>query len=132
MLGFRIRPQDLGVLGMKRAGDHNVLPAGVRHRHRGRLGQRGGAVIHRGVGDVEPGEQRDHALKLVDRLQRALTRLSLIRRVGRVEVGPRDHLVDDRRTEPSRGAGAEKAVRRSDALVEPSELAEILDQLDLG
>ena len=111
MLGLRVGLQHLSVLRVERAGHHHVLAIRVRHRHGGCLRQRRRAVVKRGVRDVEAGEQRDHALKLVGRLERALAGFGLVGRIGRVEVRPRNHLVDDRGAEPARGARAEEAVR---------------------
>ena len=117
---------------MQGAGHHDVLPARVRDRHRGRLGQGGRAVVEGCVGDVEPGQERDHGLELISRLQGALAGLGLVWRVGRVEVRPRDDLVDDRRAEPARGPRTQEAVRRRDPCIEAAQVAEILDELHLG
>ena len=56
------------------------------HRHQHRFGQRRGTVIERGVGDLHAVQPRNHALELIDNLQRPLARLRLIGGVGAVEL----------------------------------------------
>src|ERR1700733_7414446 len=73
--------RDLAVVRMH-AGRHQD-PRRVRlavgaHRHQGCFRHGGGAVVHRGVGDRQPGEARHHGLELVDELQRALARFGLV------------------------------------------------------
>src|ERR1700694_1957176 len=104
----------------------------MRDRHRGRFRQRRRAIVEGGIGDVEAGQQRDHGLKLVGRLQGALASLGLVGRVRGVEIRPGDDLVDDRRTEPPRCPGTEEAVRGRNPHVEAAQLAEVLDELHLG
>ena len=58
------------------------LRAALGKRHR--FGGGGRLIEQRGVGDVEPGQIRDHGLEVEQRFQPALADLRLIRRVGRV------------------------------------------------
>ena len=88
--------------------DNDPAPsAGARDRHQRALGERGRAVVHRGVGDVHAGQSRDQTLKLVDHLQGALGDLRLVRRVGGVELAAGQDLPDGRRDEVPVGSGAE-------------------------
>ena len=61
------------------------------------LGQRRGAVVHRSIAHVEPGELADRRLVLEDGLQRTLAALGLIGRVRRQELGATGESVDDGR-----------------------------------
>ena len=131
-LAVGIGAQDLSIFWVQRAGDHDVLAPGVNRRHRRRLCEGGGSVVHGGVGDVEAAQQGNHRLVLVDRLQPPLAGFRLIGRVRAVEVGPGDGGVDDRGAEAARGTTAQEVQRRRNDLVELPQLAEILDQLDLG
>ncbi len=58
--------------------------------------ERGRAVVHRRVRDVHARELADHRLVLVDVLQRPLRDLGLVGRVGREELRPAQHVIDDR------------------------------------
>jgi hypothetical protein len=86
--------QHLEVLGVLAAEEDGARPAGDPAGHEHRLGARGGAVVHAGVGDVEAGELGDDGLELEDRLQRALRHLGLVRRVRGVELGALQEHVD--------------------------------------
>jgi hypothetical protein len=76
------------------AGRHQHAARGLvrAHRHQHGLGQRRSAVVERGVGDVEAGERRHHALEFVQHLQRALARFGLVGRVGGIEFAARGDL----------------------------------------
>ena len=120
------------VSGCTRVGDRDAVATGRLDGDHHRLGGCGGAVVERGVGDVEPGQRADHRLEFEDGLQGPLRRLGLVRRVRRVELGAGDGAADDRRAEPAVDAGAEEAVvgaQRSVARGEPLELG---DQVLLG
>ncbi len=87
----------LQVAWMNAAGDEDAArgPLAVRaNRHQHGLGQPGGAVVDRGVRDVEPGQRGHHRLVLVDGLERPLARLRLVGRVGGEELAPRDEVPD--------------------------------------
>jgi len=81
------------------------------HRHQHRLGQRRGAVVERGVGDIHRRQPGDHGLKLIHQLQRALACLRLIRGVGGVELATGDDLPHRRRDVMLIGTGADEAER---------------------
>jgi hypothetical protein len=81
------------------------------HRHQHRFGQRRGAVVQRCVGDIERRKAGDHALELVQHLQRALARLGLVGRVGGVELAAGDDLPHGGRNVVLIGTGAQKAGR---------------------
>ena len=85
-LGIRVCLQNLGIFRVQSPGDHHVLASRLPDRHMGGLGKSGGAVIERGIRNVETGEQRDHGLEFVGGLQDPLTHFRLVGRVGRVEV----------------------------------------------
>ena len=107
----RVRADDLAVLRVQRARQHDARPFRLdAQRHEHRLRGRRRAVVHAGVGHLHPEQHRDQRLKLEDRLQRPLAHLGLVRRVGGVELGPLQDLVDHRRHEVRVGAGAEEAV----------------------
>ena len=79
--------------------------------HQHRLGERGGPVVERGVGGVEPRQRRHHRLELVEELQRPLARLGLIGRVGGVELAAPGDLPDRGRQVVVVGSGADEAER---------------------
>ena len=86
-------------------------------RHQHGLGQGAGSVVHRGVRDLHRRERRDHALVLVDDLQRPLARLRLVRRVGRHELAARGDVPDCRRDVV---VVASRAREAGSGLVQPS------------
>ena len=77
--------------------DDDLVAARDAQRHHHRLVHGRAAVVERGVGDLHVGQPADGGLVLVDRLERALRELGLVRRVGGVELAPRDDRVDRRR-----------------------------------
>ena len=86
-------------------------PAGrfVRaHRHEDGFGQRAGAVVEAGIGNIEPGERRHHGLVFVNHLQRALARFRLVRSVGGIEFAAGGDLPNRRRNMMLVGAGADE------------------------
>ena len=104
----RHRLDRLAIVRMQAAGEHRLLPLGDAVRHQHRLGGRGRAVIHRGVGDLHAGQQRDLGLELEQILQRALRDLGLIRRVGGEEFRALDQVIDARRHVVLVGAGSRR------------------------
>ena len=78
------------------------------HRHQHRLGQGGRAVVKRGVRHIQPGQTGHHGLVFVEQLQRALTGLGLIRRVGGIKLAARDDGPHRRRNVMLVGAGADE------------------------
>ena len=97
-----------GSAGAARRATAHLAAAREAQRHQHRLGGRGGAVVHRGVRDLEPGERADHRLELEDRLQRALADLGLVRRVRGRELRARDERVDRASARSARSARAEE------------------------
>jgi hypothetical protein len=95
---------------MHRRRHQHATAAGLvgAHRHQHRLGQRGSAVVQRGIRDIQPGQAGHHGLVFVQQLQRALAGFGLIRRVGGVELAARDDLPDRRRDVVLVGAGADE------------------------
>ena len=67
------------------------------HCHQRSLGQADAPSYKRRIADVEAGQLGDHRLILVDRLQRALAGLCLIRRVRAVKLTARRDIPDCRR-----------------------------------
>ena len=90
-----------------------LLPLGDAVRHQHRLGGRGRAVIHRGVGDLHAGQHRDLGLELEQIMQRALRDLGLVRRVGGEELRALDQVIDARRHVVLVGAAADEERHRS-------------------
>ena len=104
----RQRRADLGVMRMQAAGEHRLLAPRDAMRHQHRLAAGGRAVVHRGVGDLHAGQQRDLGLELEQHLQRALRDLRLIGRVAGQELAALDQMIDGRRDVMAIGAGAEE------------------------
>ncbi len=104
-----VGPNRLRVVRMNRfRQDDPVLslrhPLGEQHR----LAERGGAVVERRVGDVEPGQEALVRLVLEDRLQRPLRDLGLVGRVGGEELGAEEELIDAGRLIVGIGAAAQE------------------------
>ncbi len=92
-LGF----DHLGVVRVHAARDqHRLAPRDARSHQRG-FRASGGGVVHRGVGDLHPGEQAHLGLELEQRLQRALRDFGLVRRVAGEEFAALDQGVHRRR-----------------------------------
>ena len=77
LLDVEVEPVGVGlehraIVRMDGARDEQRFAPRRVHRHDRTLGERRRAVVDRGVGDVEAGEQRDVGLPLVDRLEVAL------------------------------------------------------------
>ena len=75
------------------AGNHGLRAARDPVRHHDRLGGRGSAVVHRGVGDFHVGQQADLGLELEQVLQRALGDFGLVGRVGGEKLAALDQIV---------------------------------------
>ncbi len=98
----------------RRHQDARRLRAPVRaHGHEAGLGERGRAVVERGVRHVHRGQAGDHGLELVHDLQRALARLGLVRRVGAVDLAARDERPDRRGDVVLVGARADEVERQA-------------------
>jgi hypothetical protein len=120
-----VRAQRLTVVGMDAPADQHPLPARRAAAHEGALGRGRGAVVVRGRDDVQAGQLGHERLVLVDRLERALADLRLVRRVGGVELAAQEQLVDDRRHEVAVGPGAEEAHQ-----IDPVALGQIAQSSD--
>ncbi len=116
----RLRQHDLGAVL------HD--PFGQQHG----LAQRRGAVVERGVGDVEAGQQALVGLVLEDRLERALRDLGLVRCVGREELGAEEELIDAGRLVVGIGATAQEREVVDRGLVLRGHGAKPAPRLDLG
>ena len=79
---------------MHGARDEHALTSGGVDRHDHRFGERGRAVVDRCVRDVEPGQQADVGLPLVDRLQVPLGDLGLVGGVRGQELAAQKQLID--------------------------------------
>ena len=110
------RDGDLAVVRMQRRRHENArrlrLAIGAHCHERGFRG-RGSALVHRGVRYLHGGEARDHALELVDQLQRPLAGLRLVGRVGAVELPARGDGPHRRGNVMLVGAGADEGERRA-------------------
>src|SRR5690606_31753242 len=74
----QVRGDDLASLGVHAAADDHALAARVPDGQEGGLGGGRGAVVHRGVADVEARELAHHRLVLEGRLEDALGNLGLV------------------------------------------------------
>ncbi len=81
------------------------------HGHQRGLGQCRCAVVKRRIADVETRELGDHRLVFVNRLQRTLARLGLVRRVGAVVLATRCDVPDGSRNMMLVSAGADETQR---------------------
>ena len=81
-----VRPQRRAVVRVDAAADQDPVAARRPTRHECRFGGRRRAVVVRRRHDVHVDELGDQRLVLVDRLERALADLGLVRRVGRVPL----------------------------------------------
>ena len=93
---------------MHGARDQHAVAAGEALGHQDGFGERGGAVVHRGVGDFLAGELAHQRLKFEDGRERALGDFGLIGSVGSEEFAALDERVGDDRTKMLVNAGAEK------------------------
>ena len=100
------------VMRMQVSRQHRLAPLGDPVRHQHRLGRRGRAVIHRGIGHFHAGQHGDLSLKLEQCLQRALGDLGLIGRIGSKKLGALNQVVDARRNVMPIGAAADEERHR--------------------
>ena len=126
--GFR----HLAVVGVEPAGHQHAPPPGDPERHVDRLQAGGGAVIHRRIGDIEAGDQRDLGLELEQRLQGSLRYLRLVGRIRGEELAPLDQRVHARRNVVAIGAGTEEERRAAGGKVACGERSERALDLDLA
>ena len=98
----------LHVLRMDVAGNDDLVPSGPNESHHRRLGDGGCAVVKGRVGDVERRQLCDQGLEFEDRLERALARFRLVRRVGGVELRLGGHRRHCRGDEPPVNAAPPK------------------------
>ena len=110
--------------------DQHPLAARRATTHEGRLGRGRGAVVVRGRDHIQTGQLGHERLVLVDRLERALADLRLVRRVGGVELAAQEQLVDHCRGEVAVGSGAEEADQLDPVAV--GQIAQSSRQLRLG
>ena len=101
----------LGIMRMQPPRQHRPGAPRAAARHQHRLGAGARAVVHRGVGDLHPRNQRDLGLELEQRLQRPLRDLRLIGGVGGQELAALDQRVHRRRNMMAIGPAAEKTRR---------------------
>ena len=88
--GDRLRHLRVGRIdGARQQNAPRVRGAIGAHRHQTGFRQRRGAVVQRGVRHFHARERAHHGLIFVDQLQRALTGLGLIRRIGGIEFAAR-------------------------------------------
>ena len=125
-----VRLEGLAVVGVDTPGDEDVLALRGPAGHQRGLGGRGGAVVVGRRDDVHAGQLGEERLVLVDRLERPLADLGLVRRVRRVELAAQEELVDDRRQVVAVDARAEEA--REVGPVPPGQAPQVLHQLELG
>ena len=114
------------------AREDDFVPLGDGVGHQRRLGQGGGAVVDGRVRHVHARQLGDHRLVLVDRPQRPLARLGLVRRVCREELAARDQVVDRARDVMVVGAGAHEAGVLVGVGVPLGEGLHVADQIGLG
>ena len=103
----------LRIVGMKAAGQDGFWPPGQALRHQHGLSRRGGTVVHRGVGNLHPGQERHLGLKLIKILQRALRDFRLIRRVGGKKFRTLDQMIHRGRNMMAISAGAAEERHRA-------------------
>ena len=115
---------------MDAAAHEHAVAAGRPARHQRRLGRGRGAVVVRGRDDVEVDELGHQRLVFVDRLERPLADLGLVRRVGRVPLAAEQQLVDRGRAPVAIDAGAEE--RHEVGPVATGQVPQAGRQLQLG
>ena len=108
------------------------LAAGHPHRHEQRLGQGGGAVVHRGVGHLHAEQAPGERLVLEDRLQGALAHLRLVGGVGGHELGARGEEADGRGDEVLVAPGAQEDRIAAAARHAAGQFVDVGVQLPLG
>jgi hypothetical protein len=127
---LKVRSHRLAVLGMDaRRETARFLPFDSRSAIRRASTSADGALVERGVGDLEPRQLADVRLELEDRLKGALRDLRLVRRVRGQPLRAVQHLVRDRRdvvvvdaaAQEERGV-ARAGVLRREAAEEPADL----------
>ena len=123
-------------VAMDGAADQDAVASRGADRHQRRFRGCRSAVVVRGGHHVEAGQLRDQRLVLVDRLQRALADLGLVRRVRGVELASTEDLVDGRRDVVAVGARAEEA-RQADAVsggerLQPARQCQLIGRLAEG
>ena len=116
-----IRRHRLAVVAMDGPRHEDPLAAGGPAGHQRGLGGGCRAVVVRRRDDVEADQLGDQRLVLVDRLERPLADLGLVRGVGRVPLAPEQDLIDRGRAVVAIDAGPEERgqvdpVARSEAL----------------
>jgi hypothetical protein len=104
-----VRAQRLAVMRMDTAADQHTLAARGAAGHQRPFGRGRRPVVVRRGDDVHARQLAQQRLVLVDRLERALADLGLVRRVGGVELAAQEELVHDCRNEMAIGSGAEEA-----------------------
>ena len=114
LIGHEIPAAEVGAQGLAvvrvhaAAHEHAFTPRGPA-AHQGAFRRRGCPVVMRGRNHVHARQLGHHRLVFVDGLERALTDLGLVGRVGGVELAAQENLVDDRGNEVAVNPGAEEA-----------------------
>ena len=111
------RLQHRGVMRVDAGRDEAFCPPRDAPRHEHRLGHRGGAIIHGGVGHLHAGQAGNLGLEFEQHLQGALRDFRLIGRVGGEEFAALDHHVDGGRHMMLVGAAAHEEGRRAGGAV---------------
>ena len=123
-LEARERRRRVAVMRVEIAGDEGLRAPRHAVGHRHRLGRRGRAVIHGGVGDFHAGQQAHLGLELEQVLQRALGDFRLVGRVGGEELAALDQVVHRRRDMVAVAAGPAEEGARARRPVPPREAGE--------
>ena len=128
MLRFvQVRLEYTPQIGMCRIGDYNPVSPGDLAGHQHSFSSCRGELVQRGIGYVHGGELADHGLELVECLQHALRRFSLVGRVSGQELALQGQRIDDRGHEVIINAAAEEAdllVGRDVVVRQPIEVGE--------
>ena len=91
---FRHRLRDRNIVRMETRGENRLAALGDPPGHGDRFPAGGRAVVHRGIGDIDPEQTRHLGLEFEQGLQRALRDFRLIRGVSGEKLAPLDDMVD--------------------------------------
>ena len=124
----------LTVLGMNGRRQHDTAPTAACHTsgHDDGFRHGRGAVIVRGVAHVHAGECAYHGLVFKRGLQGALTDLWLVGRIGRIEFGTTQDVVDHTRDVAVIRAGSQETGRVLQIKVLLRYLAQLVEHLHFG
>jgi len=128
-----VRGQDLAILGVHAGGRHHApRSAGGAAGHEHSFGHGRAPVVEAGVRHVHAGELGDQGLILKHRLERALARLRLVRRVGRVELAAAGDEVHQRGNEVIVSAAAQETRRLARRCVLRGQLGQMVIEFELA